>query len=198
MIFEPPLPISIQQDWTKVRDSYNKIVRDIESGELEHASIPNPQARNTIYDLGNLGRVHVAKKLTVNPWYIWKGSYLESMLPWLNKFKQHLATQNIWFDAVTYFYHDGDVAKHTDFHHNDIHCNLNFIIRAEDADAMTFFELEDGMHCYSSQENCAFLLASNFPHYITNSKPREILHIRFSFNYHQVKNFLLKNPIDLS
>lgn len=202
MILESPLPLTIKCDWTRMNRVYQKLLENFNYGFFDDVKQWVPNAKYTACDIGVHGRWAVDNK-TVQPWFLWTGPLLESIIPWAKKLREKTARAGILLQNFGYHYHDFDIYKHVDSKetadrkYQSEQCNINFIIKCSDPPGKSFFERADGTHYYVSQENCAYLIDSSVPHWVENQSYREILQIRFHSRYDMVKDFFQKNPLEL-
>jgi hypothetical protein len=203
MILESPMPITINHDWSRVYRIYSKLVEQCKNGVFDNIKKLLEDDKIEAYDIGWNGRITMSTILTEDPWYLWTGSLLESVLPWIPELKKYIEKSNLKFQGFTYGCHNGDIRPHIDpketqeIEYRFQQCNINFVIESTDPTATTFFERSDGIHYYLGKKNQAYLLDGGVPHWVTNNGHRVIFQLRFHDDYHSIKTFFENNPLTL-
>lgn len=192
--------LSINADWNKIRSAYRRIIENKNAGKYQLTK--EPAYDSVIYSLGTFGYVISSTSLTDGVvWDVWGGKMLESLLPpGLLALRDEMRDSGLNFINFDYFQHTGNVTEHIDgkrLDENSIdgHCNINYIVSAEDPNARTFARNDHCSESYDSIPGTAWILDTGTYHKINNSGFREILQLRVYSAHEKIKEFFQNRSI---
>jgi len=202
--------MTITQDWVRVRDAYERILKKIDNGELDNYKKIGgygeaDQAAD--YDLGSYGKMSITMGWSEREWLFWNGKYLHTLLPWYSQAVEYF--DGVILEDIMWVVSYDTIREHIDMKHkNDIkdpddppQCKLTYIVSSEDPDAYTVsrdVNDHDISDQYPSTVDTAWLLHTGHLHgvYSEPNMKREILQFKFASKYSEVCELLdRKGPI---
>ena len=181
------IDLKIQYDWSKIRDYYNILIKNMSENKFDKYAKEYPDEENglaTYYSIGNHGCIIHNDGLSKD-WNIWTGKMLESMVPWIPEAKglfKNLKLDSIKFGSIT-----TSVKKHRDGGVNsEPMCNLTYIISSADPNARTIsYDNNDPRitKVISSTPGTAYLLDTQTPHEIISEGFREVFQFCFKNDF---------------
>lgn len=189
-----------QHDWRRVQYIYRHLGHMIDQDMFCSNKKYEPAYRATLYSINGHGCVAENVTLCADqaPWRIWTGSMLEHVIPWAKSLRQRLERSSLRFVNFSYFSHSGLIASHidgkSDLDRAEGHCNINYIIAAEDPNAYTHVGQNEDIRQYRSTAGNAWLLDTSVPHGVMTNGRREIFQMTFHSPFADVKNFLETTP----
>ena len=189
-----PVQLDFDYDWNRINFLYNQLIERLKQNKFESLPLDEyPDA--TVYSLGSLGGSIIASgDITLSPWYVWNGEFLEKNLP--PKFlevKQQLIEAGLKFAGFTYTKHYGSIKEHQDAlpdYSVTGQCNINFIISSTDPDSVTLATDGKNVESYPGIPGTCWLLDSGSLHEVKNTGYREVFQIRIHSSFSEVKDFL--------
>lgn len=203
--------MTITQDWTSLRDAYERILKKIDSGAMDRyktsGSGYSENDKSTAYDIGSHGRMEISMGWSTREWLFWSGKYLHNLLPWYSKAKEYF--DSVVLEDIMWVVNYDTIYEHIDMKHKeDIknvddppQCKLTYIVSSEDPDAYTISrDVTDHsiVDQYPSTVGSAWLLHTGHLHgvYTKPNQKREILQFKFSSTYDEVCELLdRKGPV---
>jgi hypothetical protein len=205
MIVDSPLPLTINHDWSRVRRVYRKLIENYEQGFFDKTVTWTGGYEAHTAGIGSHGSIIISTSLTQGvKWYSWTGTLLEQLLPFAENLKTKFKNNGLKFCNFMYFQHTTNIDKHIDGKQSNelgvLHnqCNVNYVIRADDVNAASYFKDELDTHVYYSTPGQAWLINSGVQHWVNNSGHREIFQIKFHDSYSRVQEYFNKNPLNLT
>lgn len=205
MIVDPPLPITINHDWMRVRKIYKKLIENYEQGFFDNTVTWTKDYQSYTAGIGSYGSIIVSTSLTQGvKWYSWTGALLEQLLPFAQDLRIKFENNGLKFCNFVYFQHTANIDKHVDGKQsNELgalynQCNVNYVISSHDSHAASYFEDNLNTHVYYSTPGQAWLINSGVPHWVNNSGLREIFQIKFHDSHDRVQEYFYKNPLSLT
>lgn len=203
MIKELPNPgVIAGTDWDRVRRCFDIIKAHISQGSYKQQVI-DQRLESLVYPLGDGG---VAVKGMINSegdsWHGWSGPWLEHILWWAAPVRQRFQEAGMPINTITFHSHQQDIETHLDFNSevvsadHRLQVNINFMVDSNAPDRDYTYAIGDQGYIkrYYHHPGHLWLINAGVPHGVKCSGPRSALIIKLHSPYHQVEEFLDKNP----
>lgn len=193
--FQYTVPLTIDQDWTKIRSTYNNFLNAISKiGDGKGAVVDEWQVRQ--YNIGNQGALIKLDKITDGEWFMLSGQVLDKLLPW------HDLAFDLFSDCnlkhMSFSKMNKPIIPHVDNYTKEmeeqgiVKCNLNYTVTCTDPDARLVSTDMEGNNREETRliPGTAVLLDSNMPHSVEINGEREMFQFQFFASFETVKKRL--------
>ena len=192
------LPITIDQDWSRIQRRYHDLVGKIQQGLLPVTQIPRYKSGFT--SIGAHGGITSCYNYSQDAWHTWIGESLQNLLPWSETVKSRFDTAGLKFKNFSYFEHCGPISRHIDSHPAGLdvrdQCNVNYIVDADPA-SRSYYIIDQDTYYYDSEVGKAFLMHTGVEHWVDNHARRAIFQMRFLENPQTILEYFQHNPLVL-